>query len=373
MVFVNDLAGVSNVPTWMKHVPSGINGMTFVDVVFPAFLFIVGMAIPFAVENRLEKNPRPIAFWWHVLQRTFGLLVLGVFMVNSEEMNSEASLLSKSIWSTLFYVAAILVWNRYPKTEDQRKQQLFAALRILGIVVLLILPFLFRKGEAGALTGMTPSWWGILGLIGWAYLYSMVLFMAFRQKLIPMILAFFGLLILLLSIRGEAIIYPSWLAQQAGNISHSLLTCAGIVCALILKKDGFKMKFGLKIQRMLIAAIILMIIGYFVQPFGGINKNEASPTWALYSAAICFVVFPLVYWLTDIRGNKSWANFLKPAGQNPLLTYILPAIFFSIGAYYFIPALLSSGVLGFFRSLLFALFILLVAKWLTKRGIRMQL
>lgn len=93
MVFVNDLAGVSNVPAWMKHVPPGVNGMTFVDVVFPAFLFIVGMAIPFASENRLSKNENLFAFWQHVGVRTFGLLVLGVFMVNSAEMNSEASLI----------------------------------------------------------------------------------------------------------------------------------------------------------------------------------------------------------------------------------------------------------------------------------------
>ena len=44
MVFVNDLAGVSDIPAWMKHVAADADSMTFVDVVFPAFLFIVGMA-----------------------------------------------------------------------------------------------------------------------------------------------------------------------------------------------------------------------------------------------------------------------------------------------------------------------------------------
>lgn len=57
MIFVNDLAGVQGLPWWNYHIPSGVNGMTYVDVVFPAFLFIVGMAIPLAVERRLEKDP----------------------------------------------------------------------------------------------------------------------------------------------------------------------------------------------------------------------------------------------------------------------------------------------------------------------------
>src|SRR6478736_270724 len=53
MIFVNDLSSVPNriVPAWMKHY-RGKDGMTFVDLVFPAFLFIVGMSIPFALGAR---------------------------------------------------------------------------------------------------------------------------------------------------------------------------------------------------------------------------------------------------------------------------------------------------------------------------------
>src|SRR5277367_4541642 len=64
MIFVNDIAGVSDkiVPWWMKHYsdmrprPLIDNGMTFVDLVFPGFLFFVGMSIPFALGNRLRKG-----------------------------------------------------------------------------------------------------------------------------------------------------------------------------------------------------------------------------------------------------------------------------------------------------------------------------
>ncbi len=50
MIFVNDVAGVSGIPGWMKHVSADADAMTFVDVVFPAFLFIVGMSLPFCIE-----------------------------------------------------------------------------------------------------------------------------------------------------------------------------------------------------------------------------------------------------------------------------------------------------------------------------------
>ncbi|WP_315820042.1 DUF5009 domain-containing protein [Paraflavitalea speifideaquila] len=60
MIFVNDVAGVSGIPSWMKHVPADADAMTFVDLVFPAFLFIVGMSLPFALNNRLAKGD---SFW----------------------------------------------------------------------------------------------------------------------------------------------------------------------------------------------------------------------------------------------------------------------------------------------------------------------
>src|SRR3982750_1625474 len=66
MMFVNDLSGVKGVPPWMEHIhPSDSDGMTFVDVVFPAFLFIVGISIPFAIGSRLEKGERIARVWRH--------------------------------------------------------------------------------------------------------------------------------------------------------------------------------------------------------------------------------------------------------------------------------------------------------------------
>src|SRR5437867_9783420 len=53
MIFVNELAGVRDIPQWMKHMPADADAMTFVDAVFPEFLFIAGMSIPFAINSRL--------------------------------------------------------------------------------------------------------------------------------------------------------------------------------------------------------------------------------------------------------------------------------------------------------------------------------
>src|SRR5215470_8426041 len=86
MIFVNDLAGAGKiVPDAMVHFSDrhhGGSGMTFVDLVFPAFLFIVGMSIPFALGGRLSKGEPIWKVLGHVVIRTLALLAIGILMVN---------------------------------------------------------------------------------------------------------------------------------------------------------------------------------------------------------------------------------------------------------------------------------------------------
>src|SRR6476660_1734916 len=88
MIFVNDLAGAGKiVPNWMVHFSDRHkhgSGMTFVDVVFPAFLFIVGMSIPFALARRLARGEPLWKIALHVIARTAALLGIGILMVNGE-------------------------------------------------------------------------------------------------------------------------------------------------------------------------------------------------------------------------------------------------------------------------------------------------
>ena len=376
MVFVNELAGVSGIPAWMKHVPSDADGMTFVDVVFPAFLFIVGMAIPFAVSKREQTGESPWSFWLHVFTRTFGLVILGVFMVNSGEMNTEETLIPKRLWSAALYITAILIWNQYPKTEAGQTRALFQGLRIAGVLILAFLFFVFRKGDADQLTSMTPSWWGILGLIGWAYLLAVVLYKVSRQQFWTSLGLFIMLLGVLLFLRSDLSgLSPIWqrLQDQSGHISHTIIVLSGILCSLILAKDGVKASPYSKVKKMLLLGGLLWVGGFFSQPFGGISKIAATPSWALYSAAICCFCFPAIYWLVDIKEVKKWADFLMPAGKNPLLTYILPPLFYAVFGYAFIPEWLTHGAWGGMRALVFSLFILWLADWLTKKDVRLHL
>src|SRR5258706_2053088 len=164
MIFVNDLWSLTNIPSWLEHVGRGVDGIGLADTIFPAFLFIVGLSIPFSLESRRAKGDKNWQLVKHVLIRTLALLVMGVFLVNGEEINEVASGLPRHWFNTLCCLSFILIWSAYLKTGNKN---LVLLAKGVGVLILLALAFVYRGGEEA--TYFSPKWWGILGLIGWAY------------------------------------------------------------------------------------------------------------------------------------------------------------------------------------------------------------
>lgn len=84
MIFVNDFWKVHDVPHWLEHAKYGEDFMGLADIVFPSFLFAVGMSIPYAIERRFSKGYSAESTLGHILSRTLALLVMGAFIGNSE-------------------------------------------------------------------------------------------------------------------------------------------------------------------------------------------------------------------------------------------------------------------------------------------------
>ncbi len=375
MVFVNEVAGVRDVPVWMKHMPADADAMTFVDLVFPAFLFIVGMSVPFALNNRKQKGD---SFWkiqLHILWRSLGLLVLGVFMVNAEEgVNESATGISGSLWSLLFYVFAILVWNVY----TFKHTWIGHTLRIIGVAGLAWLAFIFRSGENGTAT-MQPHWWGILGLIGWAYLYACIIYQLLRGNIYLLLLAVaacVGLYMIINTGHWPHYSLLNWVGTQAGNVAHTSIVLCGIVLSQVFfgeTKSPGNQKPWLKAT---VLALLFAVAAFLLRPYFKISKIYATPSWCLYSAAICTVLFSFLYWLVDVKGIYNWTNFFKAAATNPLLTYIIPGILYALCGVLHItmfPWKWQYGLPGIVWALFFAVVIMFIAKGLNKLRIRLQL
>jgi len=70
MIFVNDLWTLTNIPEWLGHKAAHEDGMGLADVVFPAFLLIVGLSIPHAIGSRLKKVDTKVQILWHIFEHS---------------------------------------------------------------------------------------------------------------------------------------------------------------------------------------------------------------------------------------------------------------------------------------------------------------
>jgi len=177
MLFVNEMAGVRGTPAFLLHKGHDVDGMTITDVVFPAFLFVTGLAIPFALGGRLRRGDTG-GVWRHILTRTIALLAMGVLMVNAERPGA-GGVISPDLWNVLMSVGVVLVWLAPPRDGPGRGQPW---LRIAGAVLLVALLFLYRSRDATGLIQIRPQWWGILGLIGWSYLVAASAYVLGRDR-----------------------------------------------------------------------------------------------------------------------------------------------------------------------------------------------
>lgn len=316
MLYVNFLAGARGVPAWLLHVDGAADGMGLADIVFPGFLFAVGMSIPFGVHSRIARGDGQGRVFGHTAWRALALIVMGVFMVNAESGYSEQAMrMPIAAWSLAFYAAVLLVWGVYRFDSAV----INGCLRGAGVLLLAALALAWR-GEDGAM--MTPQWWGILGLIGWAYLAAALLYQLVRGRLAPLLGAMAAgvALYMVTSKTGVG-------TALAGHAIHSVIVLAGLVCALLFF-DG-RRSTPQRLRQAALFAALLALAGWVLHRWYPVSKIGATPPWALYCGALCVAVFALLYWLVEVRAARRWTVLVEPAATSPLITYLLP---FAIGA-----------------------------------------
>jgi predicted acyltransferase len=342
MIYVNDVAGAGKVvPDWMVHFSDrhkhGGSGMTFVDVVFPAFLFIVGMSIPFALRGRIARG-QP---WWriglHVLVRTASLLAIGILMVNGESGPDRTQTgFSRNTWSALLFAGAILAFCDIapPSVPDERRRRAWrwisVALRVVGVATLAFLAFAYRDKHGGRIITLSPfsirtEWYGILGLIGWAYLVASIVYLTFREDRTALL----GCIVLLTCFYAadRSGFFDRFFLSRYVSIGETLgsqaaITVAGVMLATILLTPETSAVFAR------LRFTLLMVVGFaaaaaLLNGLYGISKNDSTPSWCLWSVAITSGVWLILYVAGDVGRATLITRPLAVAGQNVLLAYLL--------------------------------------------------
>src|ERR1039457_996923 len=305
MTFVNYLAGVPNLPAWAKHMPENKDGYTFVDVVFPGFLFIVGVAIPLALHKRMARGESLFSLVQRVLVRSASLLFVGVIMVNSGSFSATASGMNKNLWFLLAMLAVVVLWTIYPADAPQPKKSLFLGLRIFAGLALAGLLIVCRgKNSAGEVVWLQHFWWGILGLIGWAYLVCCLAYLVFRGSSV----ALMGVLGFLIALHiGDKYGVLDWLGpvhnfvnvgQVLGSMAANVMI--GVLVGNCFVGEAAALRPATRVRFFLLFGFGLYVAGLLLRPLHGIHKNAATDSYALVTGGVCCLSFFLVYVLMDI-------------------------------------------------------------------------
>lgn len=308
MIFVNDLWRPDRVPHWLGHAASGEDFMGLADVVFPLFLFVVGMSVPLAVGRRREKGLSDLSTVGHVFSRTFALLVMGVFIVNSEARLAADVGYPIGVYRVAMVAGFMLIWNTKTRWFWQ----------FLGALVLGWLAFTFRDPRGGA---FAVRWWGILGLIGWSYLFGALVYLFTRDNLRKMLFVLGGVLLICVlgtPMRGgEALLSFRPLSPiHLGNGATAALVMGGIVFSVVARR--------LTTLHKLLLAAGFAVLGAVAHRFWIVSKISATPTWIFYIFALAVAAYTLLGY-----ANEKWFAVVKPAGTATLTCYLVPYLLYA--------------------------------------------
>ncbi len=332
MIFVN--CGFYRQPPWCAHYPSGGDGITFVDVIFPAFLFLAGVSIPLAFERYAATFAGKTLNLYHVVYRAATLMVMGVLYVNTG-FNVNRMGLTSSWWQFLVLALIVLVWHQY-KGENKSGRIASNAARIIGVAALIGYYFYYASPSGlPAIMGteLRPSWWGILGLIGRAYLIASLVYLAIGRK--TELLMFAVLLATLIHVVSFGGGLREWWWLSGGDrvmitVGQASVTMLGVVAgAKILDFQQFRAdeRHRKMIGFLIWFSLLAFACGIVLRKLYGLHKDSTFPAYVYTTVGWTTAVWVAVYWFSDIKKIENFATrFLLGVGSVALSAYVFSSL-----------------------------------------------
>lgn len=381
-------------PGWMYHAQVGPRsnfafdpsfwGITWVDLVFPFFLFAMGAAFPFSIGNKLQKGESKLKLIWECLLRGFRLTFFAIFIQHMYPWVTSSPEDTQSWFLAL--AAFILMFPMFTKTPIKMSKCLQWSIEVfayvVGVILMLIVDyandrqFTVEYSNIIILVLANMSVFGALAYLftvknKWARIAILPFIMAvflgsktddswiktiMNYSPIPWMYSFYYLKYLFIvipgSIAGEYL--KDWLLNRnetAYNVNERwripliLLLAIGIiifnlyglytrqllinlfgtiillVCLfLLLRVKSHNMNYW---KKQFIAGAYLLMLGLFFEAYeGGIRKDDSTYSYYLVTAGLAFMAMIAFSILCDIYHYRIITRPLEMAGQNPMIAYV---------------------------------------------------
>jgi len=271
------------------------NGITFYDMIFPLFLFIAGVSMPYSMTNKLTNAGVPSvdqlpakakrSIYGSMLRRTLILIILGMV------------------------VNGLLRFNGYENTR-------FAS--VLGRIGLAwffagIIYFNFNlRGQIIWFIALLAGYWAAMMFIPVPGFGSGVLTMqgSFESYVDRLLLP--GRL-------HDKIHDPEGVLSTIPAIGTALL---GVFTGSFLKWDSARWSMLKKGLLLFGAGFVLIALGLLWNPEFPINKRLWSSSFVLYVGGWSLILLSVFYLVIDVAGFKKWAIPFVWVGANSILIYL---------------------------------------------------
>ncbi len=259
-------------------------GFHFEDLIFPLFMFISGVAIPFSLLSKLEEGIGKSALIKKAVKRAIVLVVIGMFyngvFKNGFENPRIASVLGQ-IGLAYMFASLIVI---YARSFKSRLLWLGGILVGYGLIQLLV-------PVPGAGAGvLTPE-----GCIN-GYIDRMLL----PGRLHGGVYDPEGILCI---------------------VSATAITLMGTVAGHIIR--DVRNNNNQKVVRLLVIGASSIVLALILSSFYPVIKKCWTSTFNLLAGGIGFILMAVFYWIIDVKGWKKWSFFFRVIGLNSIFVYLL--------------------------------------------------
>lgn len=302
MILVNNPGSWSSVYTPLGH--ASWHGLTPTDLVFPFFMFIMGISA--YISLRKTNFEYSTAILLKILKRTIVIFLIGIGLSwFSVSLGTYHSLASENIGFFERLVKAV--------TDLQH-------VRILGVMQRLALSY-----GVVAIIAITVKHKYIPYIIGATligYFFLLLFGNGFEQSELNVISVVDRTVLGVDHMYKDAGIAldPEGLLSTIPAIAHVLV---GFCCGAVLMnvKDN-----GQRIIQLFIIGTILAFFGFLLSYGCPLNKKIWSPTFVITTCGLASLFLALLVWIIDIKGFKQWSVFFESFGVNPLFIYVLAGV-----------------------------------------------
>ncbi len=283
MLLVNNPGSWAHIYAPLRH--ASWHGCTLTDLVFPFFMFIVGVSMGFSI-------------------RRFPVLPSNIFLIKAIKRGLILMLIG--------YLMRLFPFNDI-HLANSRIMGVLQRIGLAYIIASIIINFLKEKQILILSIGILLAYWAIL-YFGSEFPYTLEENLARRIDLL---------------ILGDS---KMWHGHKIAFDPEGLLSTLPATVSIII---GYFVSIAIQrklsllslVKKLVVTGTLMVVVGWIWGLVFPINKALWTSSYVLYSAGWAMIILAILMYIIDIKNIKKWTTFFVAYGVNPLFLFVLSGLF----------------------------------------------